>query len=92
MYGGAKSVASADFRGLRHKKVWPRPSCWEGLRPPGFGRNSGGRFSAREGCWRLQNRGERVLCGACTQYDPKVILGAQTLDPKGDEYYGSWES
>ena len=21
--------------------------------------------------------------GACTQYDPKVILGAKTLDPKG---------
>ena len=27
--------------------------------------------------------------GACTQYDPKVILGAKTLDPKGDAYYGS---
>ena len=26
--------------------------------------------------------------GACTQYDPKVILGAKTLDPKGDAYYG----
>ena len=26
---------------------------------------------------------------ACTQYDPKVILGAKTLDPKGDAYYGS---
>ena len=22
--------------------------------------------------------------GACTQYDPKVILGAKTLDPTGD--------
>ena len=22
--------------------------------------------------------------GACTQYDAKVILGAKTLDPKGD--------
>ena len=30
--------------------------------------------------------------GACTQYDPKVILGAKNLDPKGDAYYGSWES
>ena len=30
--------------------------------------------------------------GACTQYDPKVILGAKTLIPKGDAYYGSWES
>ena len=27
--------------------------------------------------------------GACTQYDPKVILGAKTLYPKGDAYYGS---
>ena len=27
--------------------------------------------------------------GACTQCDPKVILGAKTLDPKGDAYCGS---
>ena len=27
--------------------------------------------------------------GACTQYDPKIILGAKTLDPNGDAYYGS---
>ena len=27
--------------------------------------------------------------GACTHYDPKVILGASTLDPRGDAYYGS---
>ena len=27
--------------------------------------------------------------GACTQYDPKLIVGAKTLDPKGDAYYGS---
>ena len=27
--------------------------------------------------------------GACTQYDPKVIVGAKTLDRKGDAYYGS---
>ena len=26
---------------------------------------------------------------ACTQYDPKVILGAKTLDPHGDAFYGS---
>ena len=30
--------------------------------------------------------------GACTQYDPKVILGAKTLHPKGDAYCGSEES
>ena len=27
--------------------------------------------------------------GACTQYDPKVMLGAKALDPKGDAYCGS---
>ena len=27
--------------------------------------------------------------GACTQYDPKVILHVKTLDPKGDAYCGS---
>ena len=27
--------------------------------------------------------------GACTQYDPEVILGAKTLDPEGDAYCGS---
>ena len=27
--------------------------------------------------------------GACSQYDPKVILGAKTLDPSGDAYSGS---
>ena len=25
--------------------------------------------------------------GACIQYDPKVIVGAKTLDPKSDAYY-----
>ena len=31
--------------------------------------------------------------GACTQYDPETILGAKTLDPKGDAcYYGSQKS
>ena len=27
--------------------------------------------------------------GACTQYDPKVIVGAKALDPKTDARYGS---
>ena len=27
--------------------------------------------------------------GACTQYDPKIILDAKTLDHNGDAYYGS---
>ena len=38
---------------------------------------------------------ETVACayfhgrGACSQYDPKVIVGAKALDPKCDAYYGS---
>ena len=31
-------------------------------------------------------------CGACAQYDPKIILGAKTLDPKRDACSGSQES
>ena len=47
-------------------------------------------FSARGGRWRLENRGMRVRGrGACSQYDPKVIVGAKTLDPKCDAYCGS---
>ena len=26
---------------------------------------------------------------ACIQYDRRVIVGAKTVDPKGDAYYGS---
>ena len=27
--------------------------------------------------------------GACTLYDPKVIVGAKTVNPEGDAYCGS---
>ena len=27
--------------------------------------------------------------GACIQYDPKIMVGAKTLDPKGDACCGS---
>ena len=27
--------------------------------------------------------------GACAQYDPEIIVGAKTLDPKCDAYYES---
>ena len=30
--------------------------------------------------------------GACSQFDPKVIVGARTRHPKGDAYYGSYMS
>ena len=62
-----------------------------GLRWRGVWRNSGGRFLPVEAAG-----GHKPVAGAyfrgrgaCTQYDPKVILGAKTLDPKGDAYYGS---
>ena len=46
-----------------------------------------GRVSARGGRWRLGAYfGDRE---ACAQYDPKVIVGAKTLDPKGDANFGS---
>ena len=61
----------------------------DGLRLHGVWRNSGGGFSARGGRWRLACAYFRGR-GACSQYDPKVIVGARALDPKGDAYnYGS---
>ena len=42
---------------------------------------AGGYNTAASACFRAR--------GACTQYDPKVILGAKTLDAKGDAYHGS---
>ena len=61
------------------------------LRRCGVWRNSGARFSARGGAGGYKT----VACayfrlrGACAQYDPKIIVGAKTLDPKGDAFYGS---
>ena len=72
---------------------WGGGRC-DGLRRRGFCRNSGGRFSARkaaEGCKTVASAYFRGR-GACAQYDSKVILGAKTLDPKRDAYYGSEES
>ena len=60
----------------------------------GFGAIWAGDFlpvKAAGGCKTVAGayfRGRR----ACAQYDPKVILRAKTLDPKGDAYYSSWES
>ena len=88
-------MAAVDFRGLRPKNSVQDGRAgggrYDGLRLRGVWRNSGGRISARGGRWRLENRGMRVLSrrGACSQYDPKVIVGAKTLDPKCDAYYGS---
>ena len=85
-------MTSMDFRGLRPKKVWPRWSRWA--------RGAMRRISP---ACVLTQFGHRVFCGncktvagtyfrgsgACTQCDPKVILGAKTLDAKGDAYHGS---
>ena len=84
-------MAGVDFRGLRPKNGLAKTVALGkgggrcgGLRGRGFWRNSGGRFSAREGRWRLYNRGWRVLLRSRSLQ--------QTLDPKGDAYCGSWES
>ena len=87
-------MASVDFG---QQKLWStqsRPQRGrgrDGLRLRGVWGNSGGRFSARAGRRRLQNCGRRVLSWpqSLHQYDPKVILGAKALDPKGDAYSGS---
>ena len=55
----------------------------------GFGANRAGGFltlEAAEGYKTVAGAYFRGR-GACTQYDPKVILGAKTLDPQGDAYY-----
>ena len=87
MYGSAKRVAGVDFHGLRPKKGLAKTVPLGGggdatdCAGVGFGAIRAGGFlpvKAAGKPWR-----------ACTQYDPKVILGAKTLDPKGDEYCGS---
>ena len=71
-----------------------RAGAWgrcDGPRRRGFWRNSGRGFlpvKAARGCQTVAGAYFRGR-GACTQYDPKVILGAKTLDPKSDANYGS---
>ena len=90
MYGNAKSVASVDFRGF-----WPKKRL---AKTVGLGRGGAMRraqFGREVFCpqrptevikpWHARTFGH----GACTHYDPKVILGAKTLDPKGHAYHGS---
>ena len=57
----------------------------------GVWRNSGGRFLPAEAAGGYKTVAGAYFCGlgACTQYDPKVILGAKTLDPKCDAKNGS---
>ena len=85
-------MAGVDSRGLR-----PRRSRWDGgggatdCAGVGAGAIRAGGFLPAEvaGGYKpvaIAYFGGR---GACTQYDPKVIVGAKTLDPKCDAYYRS---
>ena len=84
-------MAGVDFRGLRPKNVWPRRSPWVGgggeatdCAGVGFGAIRAGGFlpvKAAAGGKTVAGAYFRGR-GACTQYDPKVILGAKTLDLK----------
>ena len=90
-------MAGVDFRGFGPKKRWPTRSrprgvvAVTGCANVGFGAVRAGGFlpvKAAGGCKTVASACFRGR-GACTQDDPKVILGAKTLDPKGDAYYGS---
>ena len=86
-------MAGVDFRGLRPSKLWPRRSRWgvdaTDCAGVGFGAIRAGGFLPVEAA----GGSKTVACayfrgrGACIQYDPKVIVGAKTLDLKGDLYY-----
>ena len=86
-----------DFRGLRPKKALSKTVAPRGgvaatdCACVGFGAIRAGGFLPVEAAKNFKT----VACayfrgrGACSQYDPKAIVGARTLDPKGDAYYGS---
>ena len=76
-----------------------RPEVWGGVAATGcacvgFGAIRAGGFLLVEaaGGFKTVARAYFRGRGACSQYDPKVIVGAKTLDPKCDAYYGSWGS
>ena len=60
----------------------------------GFGAIRAGGFLPVEAAGGHKTVAGAYFCGrgACTQYDPKVIVGAKSLDRKGDAYYGSYGS
>ena len=90
-------MARVDFRGLGPGKLWPRRSRWGGegdatdCTGVGFGAIWAGGFLPVEATGGYKTVASAYFRGrgACTQYDPKVIVGAKALDPKGDAYYGS---
>ena len=89
-------MAGVDFRGLRPENVWPRRSPRGGVEATdcagvGFGAIRAGGFLPVEaaGGYKTVARAYFRGRGACSQYDTKVIVGAKSLDPKCDAYYGS---
>ena len=90
-------MATVDFRGLRPKKLWPRWLRWVGggdatdCNGVGFGAIRAAGFLPVEAAGGFKTVAGAYFRGrgACAQYDSKIILGAKTLDPRGDAYYGS---
>ena len=87
-------MAGVDFRGLRRRAGGGGvagggdATDFTGV---GFGAIRAGGFlpvEAAGGCKTVAGAYFRGR-GACIQYDPKVIVGAKTLGPKGDACYGS---
>ena len=86
-------MACGYFRGLRPGKPWPTCRAGAGgladCAGVGFGAIRVGGFlpaKAAGGCKTVAGAYFRGR-GVCAQYDPKVILGTNTLDSKGDASY-----
>ena len=84
------------FEDFGQKKVWTRSSGWAGSDATDcggvrFGPIRAGGFLPVEaaGAYKTMAGAYFRGRGACAQYDPNVVLGAKTPDPKGDAYYGS---
>ena len=92
-----KAWQAWTFVDFGQKKLWPRRSRWVGgadatdCAGVGFGAIRAGSFLPVEaaGGYKTVAGAYFRVRGACAQYDPKVILGAKTLDCRGDAYYGS---
>ena len=93
-------MAGVDFRGLRPKKGLSKTVAPGGggeatdCAGVGFGAiRAGGVLPVKAAAGGKTVAGAHFRRrGACALYDPKVILGAKTLDLKGDAYYSSQES